>query len=976
MTKRQNAALVAAFVGLVALYVASNFPSLYADYLWFASLGYDSVFVKVILYRSVVFVVFALLAFVFLYTSYRVTVRNIRKSQPYQPSAWFAVGIVLGSVALGAAYSGAWETFLTYLNAEPFGTTDPYFGQPVSFYVFTLPAYNLVIGYLLLLTLLALAVAVGLYAYEFGLEEYEEALGVDELDSTQIEFDPSKFLDRVTTYAYGHLTSLLGVFLVLLSFNFFLSRYSLMFSESGEVTGVGATEAAVTSPALFVLALVAFVGGLACVANFRIRDNRVVYGALAAVLIVGVVGTAGAFLHQGYIVEPDEFNQEEEYLSNEIEFTRSAFALDRVEESTFDVSEELTREQVEDNPGTVENVKLWDRRPLRQTYNEDQQVRTYYEFPEIRTDRYDVPTENRTRQVMVSPREIAEHDLPTDTWVNRHLVYTHGMGLAMSPVSETDGQGLPRFYMENIPPESDVGMEMDPDEDQPRIYYGLSMESYNIVNTETPELDYPALEDEAETEDVDLEEEDVEDVDDDELAEEEVVQGGNVLYSYTGDGGVPLSSTFRQIAYAVRFGDHQIFFSDSVTTDSQIQMNRPLDQRVETIAPFLEYDDKPYPVAVDGEIKWIYDAYTTADGYPYSARTEFKGEEINYLRNSVKVVVDAYTGETTFYVFEDDDPVINTYRNIFPSLFEDADEMPDEVRENVRYPQDAFRTQAEVNLEYHMQDEFEFYQREDVWEVPTERLRGTEVEMEPYYIMMTLPGEEEPEFIQILPFVPQDRQNMIGWMAARSDEPHYGEIKSFQFSQQEVIRGPPQVDDLVDQDPLISESFTLWDDQGSDVIRGNLLVIPIDDTVMYVEPVFLEAQGIDDAIPQLQRAIVTHGDTVTMQAEFEDALDFLFGETTPDEVVVGDDDDAVGTLDPDDLQRLTGVYQEAEAALEEGNLIEYAERMEELGDELDEIDDAIAVDVNETAPTSPEDGAVDTPDNQGVDAPDEDELEG
>ncbi len=923
MSKRQNAALVAAFVVLVALYAASNLPSLYADYLWFLSLEYESVFIKVFLYRAAVFAVFAVVSLAVLYTSFRVAVRNIRKNEPsYQPSAWFTVGIVLASVAIGSIYSGAWETFLLFLNAEPFvqggeAIADPYFGRPVSFYVFVLPVYNLVVGYLILVTLVSLVVAVGLYAYEFGLEEYEDAIGVDELDTTQIEFDPTTFLDRVSSYAYGHVVASVGALLLILSFSFYLSRLGLVYSESGAVFGVGATEAAVSSPMLLVLAAVAFLGGLACVANVRLRDTRVVYAAVGIVLVVGLVGTVGAFLHQGYVVQPDEFNKEEQFLENEIEFTRSAFDLDRVNEREFDVSANLTREEVDNNPGTIDNLRLWDKRPLMDTYNEQNNLRTYYQFADIKTDRYDFPDEG-LRQVYISAREIEFEALnpESQTWVNRHLVYTHGMGVVMSPVSEIGPEGFPEYFVDEIPPRPSVDMEID----QPRIYYGEETESYNIVNSGTRELDYPTRE-------------------------------GNVYTEYDGGGGVPLSSTFRQIAYALRFGDQQVYFSDSVTQDSRVQLNRDLETRVNEVAPFLEYDNDPYPVVVNGRVKWIYDAYTTTDRYPYSSSTDFNGEDINYLRNSVKVVVDAYTGETTFYVFDEDDPIVNAYRGIFPSLFEDASEMSPAVREHVRYPQDAFETQAQVNLLYHMQEPQVFYNREDEWRIPNEKVSGQTTRIQPYYIVMKLPNEEEPEFIQILPFRPEARQNLIGWMAARSDEPNYGEIESFLLSQQELVFGPQQVEARIDQNTDISRSITLWSRAGSGVDRGNLLAVPIADTILYVEPLFLEAQS-EGALPQLQRVIVAHGDRTTMQRTLGASLAALFGESvTQQQPVAGQ------PIESERVQRMRELYDEAQQALQDGDLGTYADRFEEIGQELEGLEANGTVE-GPAGPTQP----IDTPD--------------
>jgi len=925
MSRKRNFGLVGALVGLIILYTATRFPSVYADYLWFVSVGYDPVFLKVILYSTVTFVVFTLIALVALYPGYRFTVRNIRKYKGYEPSAWIPVGIIFASILLGASFLDGWETFLLFLNAEPFMEagevlTDPYFGNPVSFYVFTLPAVNLLIGYLILVTVLSFAVALGLYAYHYGVEEYEESLGVDQLDEAKIEFNPQAFFSRIRRFGYGHVSVYVGVFLVLLGFSLFLSRYELVYSSTGAVFGVGSVEATIQSPLFLILSLISFFGGTAVLANVRFEEPRVVYGAVGAILVIAIVGNGGAFIYQGYVVEPDELNKEEKFLENEIEFTRSGFALNSIDERSFEVSENLTREQIDNNPGTIDNLRLWDKRPLMRTYNEQNNLRTYYNFPDIKTDRYNI--NDQLRQVYISPREIEFDALRPEaqTWVNEHLVYTHGMGFVMSPVSEVGGEGFPEYYVDEIPPRSKVDIPID----QPRIYYGETMESYNIVGSGTSELDYPTRE-------------------------------GRVEYNYTGDGGVPISSTLRKIAYAFRFGDHQIYFSDSVTTHSQVQLNRDLETRVNELAPFLEYDEDPYPVVVNGRIKWIYDAYTTTDSYPYSSSIGFKGEEINYLRNSVKVVVDAYTGETTFYVFDEDDPLIDAYRGVFPSLFEDESEIPPAVREHIRYPQDAFETQARVNLLYHMQDPEVFYNKEDEWRIPNEEVSGQTVPVEPYYIVMKLPGEEEPEFIQILPFRPEARQNLIGWMAARSDEPNYGEIESFLLSQQELIFGPQQVEARIDQNTDISRSITLWSRAGSGVDRGNLLAIPIDDTILYVEPLFLEAQS-EGALPQLQRVIVSHNDRVTMQRTLDDSLNVLFGES-----VANDERVVTRPIADERIERMRNLYDEAQQSLEEGDLSTYAERVEEIGAELEGFES------NET-------GAVE-PINP-IDTPDEDEITG
>ncbi len=920
---------VAAAAAVLALLLLTRVPTLYADYLWYASLDFDSVFVKVLLYRSVAFLFFGGVTTAAVYLGYRAAVNNVQKFEEFSPPRYGLPLSILFGVFVGLGFSTAWEPYLLYLNAESFGATDPYFEAPVSFYVFTLPMLDLTVGFLLFAVFVSFAVAFSIYAFKFGVQEYEATGEFGEIEQTRVEYDVGLLLQRLKRYAFDHMSVYLGLFLILLGANFYLARYGLVYSTRGAVFGVGSVEAAVTSPMLLALAVFAVLGGVAVLANLRFERPEVVAGALGILIVVGVVGVAAGAVYQGYVVEPDEFNKEEDYLSNEIEFTRSGFALDRVNEEEFDVSDNLSRQQVDDNPDTIDNLKLWDKRPLMRTYNEQNNLRTYYHFNDIKTDRYDFEDEG-LRQVYISAREIEFEALDpgSQTWVNRHLVYTHGMGVVMSPVSEIGTEGFPDYYVDRIPPRSSVGLDID----EPRLYYGETTHSYNIVASDTRELDYPTRE-------------------------------GNVYYSYTGDGGVPLSSSWRQIAYAMRFGDHQIFFSGSVRPDSRIQYNRDLETRVNEVAPFLEYDEDPYPIVADGELKWIYDAYTTTDQYPYSRHTEFKDDDINYLRNSVKVVVDAYTGDMTFYVAEEE-PIVEAYRNVFPELFADMNEMPSSVREHVRYPQDAFQTQAEVNLVYHMQDEQVFYNREDEWRIPNEHVGGSTVPMEPYYIIMQLPGEEEPEFVQIMPFIPEARENMIGWMAARSDEPNYGEITSFLLSQQDLVFGPQQVEARIDQNPEISESITLWSRAGSSVNRGNLLAVPIDDTILYVEPLFLEAQG-EGTLPQLQRVIVSHDDRVTMQPTLDMSLAALFGDPVVEQPAAAPIDE----VSTERIHRLRDLYREAETALQQGDLGTYAEKVEEIGREIEDWEEEVedVEDAEDVEPVDPVDPVA---------PPDEDEVAG
>ncbi len=884
--KRVTRWLAVAVIG----YILLLFPSLYGDFLWFAELNYGRVFLTILGIRIGLFAITGTISFIVLYASYRYATRNRNDTGSDQFAIAYIGGIIALTILIGLNYAGTWNTVLRFLYATPFESTDPVFGYDIAFYVYTLPVLNLTIGFILLVTLAGLGVSLAVYARPFIVQTNQIEPPIEE----NISFDFSNYLDYLRANTYTHVSAYIGVLLIVQGFSFYLDRYELLYSTRGAVYGMGATDQTVYLPLLSLLAITAVLGGLVVLVNTRVPDARAVYIPIALLIGFLILGTATGVIYQDFVVEPDEFNKEKQYLTNEIEYTNLAFALDRVDEREFPVTETLTREQVENNPGTIDNIRLWDPRPLLTTYNELQIFRTYYQFNDVDIDRYEI--NGQETQVMVSARELEFEALPTEsqTWVNRHLVYTHGFGIAMSPVSEITTDGLPEFFVKDIPPNSTVGIDIS----QPRIYYGETTTDYAIVNTRTQELDFP--------------------------------QGGqNVYTSYDGNGGVILDSTFRKLIYALKFTDARIFLSDSVTQESRFQFNRDIQTRAPTIAPFLEYDRDPYIVTANGELYWIYDAYTTTDKYPYSQPTRFKGDQANYVRNSVKVVINAHTGETTYYVAEPDDPLIQTYQKAFPELFAEFDDMPSGLHEHVRYPEDAFRVQAHQYLNYHMTDPQVFYNKEDAWRIPNEVTRGQESPMEPYYIIMTFPGEQDPEFVMIQPYIPQGRQNLIGWLAARSDPPNYGTLRSFLFSKQRLIFGPMQVESRIDQDAEISQQITLWSESGSSVIRGNLLAIPIDDTVIYVEPLFLESRE-EGALPELKRVILTHGDSVVMQPTLEQAIAVQVGAKAPDSPTSG-----MG-LSESELERAQTLYAEANEALRQGDFATYAQKITELGELLEE----------------------------------------
>ena len=866
-------------------------PSVYGDFLWFGAVGYESVFLKILGYQVALFLIATAVSFALLYGSYYLARENIREATGAPPSPVYILGIAGLALFVGLRYVFAWDIVIRFLNATPFGVTDPIFGREVAFYAFTLPFVDLVLGYLRLVVTLGLLLAIGLYARYFGVVEQETPTG------DVSAFNVGVFLSELRRHAFGHVVALAGVFLILVGIGYFIDRYELVYSTRGVVFGLGATDQTIFETLLILLAITGILGGLAMISGVWLQDGRLVYIPVAAIIGLLVLGSVGGAVYQSFVVEPDEFNKERPYIEHEIEFTNRAFALDRIEENEFPVSETISAEEIEDNPGTIDNVRLWDPRPLLTTYNELQIFRTYYQFADVDVDRYEIDGEET--QVMVSAREIDFEALPSQSqsWVNRHLVYTHGYGIAMSPVGSTTGEGLPELYVRDIPPNSSVGIDVT----QPRIYYGEPTENYTIVDTRTRELDYPSGDQ-------------------------------NVYTTYDGGGGVVLDSALDELVYTIKFGAPSIILSDSLTSDSRIQFNRDIETRANTIAPFLEYDDDPYIVVSNGKLYWIYDAYTTTDRYPYSRQIEFKGQSTNYVRNSVKVVVDAHTGETTYYVADEDDPLIRTYEKAFPSLFADIDEMPPDLRDHIRYPEDAFRVQAQMYLDYHMKDPNVFYNKEDAWRIPDEVVRGDRQPMDPYYIIMSFPDQNDPEFVMIQPYIPRGKENMIGWLAARSDRPNYGQLRAYLFSKQELIFGPMQIESRIDQDTEISQRITLWSQAGSSVIRGNLLAIPVEDTVIYVEPLFLESQEAG-SLPELKRVILAQGDRLTMQPSFQDALAVRFGTARPAEPT-----GPQTGVTPGELQRLQTLYQEAQTALQEGDFETYAEKITELGEELEEIE--------------------------------------
>jgi len=867
------------------------------DYLWFRSLDLGQVFMTMVGYRAGIFTVVLLIVTAFIYGNYRWARTNIERQTT-----------LLGTVAAGTAgfsiaynASNSWDTVLMFVHQSSFGIVEPLTGTSVSFFVYTYPLLSLLVNIALVTLVITWLFVLWVYISASGEEDDKNDLDTIETmlvmeEQAQTTTSLRDIMETLRDTGWLHVRVLAGTSLIAFAGNLVLKRFGLFLTEYGAVNGVGYTQSIITMPWLSLTAVLCLFTGLLIVAGHWMGRQRLTAGMVAVLVIVGIGGFIAGAGVQSLVVGPDEFNREQAYLQHQINMTRQGLALDRIQEQQFRPSPNLTIEQIQDNPGTMDNIRLWDYRPLQRTYNELQIFRTYYQFSDVDIDRYTI--DGREKQVMLSPREIDHPSLParSQTWVNRHLVYTHGFGLAMSPVDQVTDQGLPELYVKDIPPKESIDINVT----QPRIYYGEETHAYAITNTETDELDYPKGE-------------------------------SNVYGSYQGDGGVAMDSLIKRALFAWRFGDPQILLSGSLTEESRIQIRRTVQDRVHRLAPFLEFDDDPYMVVTDDGLKWIYDAYTTSDSFPYAEHQSFNGEQTNYMRNSVKVVIDAYSGETTFYIADNEDPLINTYSSAFPGMFQPLDTMPDDLRDHLRYPEDFFTVQTRAYFDYHMTDPRVFYNREDQWRTPEETLRGTKSEIEPYYVMMQLPDGEQAEFMMIQPFIPQQRENLIGWVGARSDTPNYGELRSYLFSKQELVFGPAQVDARIDQDTDISQRFTLWSQQGSSVFRGNMLVLPIEDSIIYVEPVFLVSEG-SGALPQLRRTIVAHNDRLTMQPTLDGAIKTLFGEVED----TGDTGVPPQVVRPEKLDEARELYRQAQEALQQGDFTTYSTKIEQLGKVLED----------------------------------------
>ncbi|MGA7566982.1 MAG: UPF0182 family protein [Terriglobales bacterium] len=846
---RRGRFLIILVVLAVIFFSARTVLSYYIDSLWFGSLDYLDVFWKTLGLQWGIFVAFTVATFVILYVSFLLLKRAHLPDLPSGHTIYIggqplklpvepvlrliALGISLViSLATGAGMMVEWPTLALYWYApHAAGITDPIFGKPLNFFLFTLPAWQLISGWLLTLAVIVCILA-GVFILITG--------GSRVLTGR---------LSRYVALPWRGFSIAFGFLLLSLAIVEYLGRFEQLFEDHTIFSGVTYTDAHITLTGMLIVCVALVLGAVIAIVNaIRVPQGRWLIAAVVPAAVCYIAVQAVAWYVSSFIVKPNELVREQPYIAHNIDLTRRAYGLNQVVQHEFPAETTVAAADAANNQATLQNIRLWDWHALQDTLRQIQEIRTYYDFPDIDIDRYDI--DGTTREVMLAARELNIDKLPESSrnWINEKLIYTHGYGITMNPVNGFTPEGLPTLYLSNMPVQSTVrGLSVT----RPEIYFGELTNSDVYVKTRQKEFNYP--------------------------------QGAsNSLTSYEGTGGIVIGGFLRRLIIALGRNDlAKLPFSDDVNSNSRLLMRRNVLDRVSTLAPFLTYDPDPYIVLDDeGRLSWMIDAFTVSDSYPYSTHYQLGDTPINYMRNSVKVVIDAYNGTTTFYVFDPTDPIIAAYRRIFPSLFKDASMMPPGLRKHVRYPELLIKMQADVYGLYHMTDPEAFYNREDLWTVASEVGMGDGGQqvtqtMQPNFVLMKLPGESAVEFVEILPFTPANRNNLIGWIAGRSDGANYGTSVVYNFPKTKLVDGPLQVEARIDQNAELSGQLTLWNQQGSHVRRGALLVIPTGRALLYAEPIYLQAER--SPMPELRLVVLALQDKLAYGPTFESAMAALFG---------------------------------------------------------------------------------------------------
>jgi uncharacterized membrane protein (UPF0182 family) len=903
MRRLVGGAIVAAVILL--FFVLPSFATLYTDWLWFVETGFEQVFLRTMSARIELGVVVFLIVFAVLFVNIRLAQGALKQRSftvfgPQGPRTVaidmarlkpvFYFGAVVAALFVALYASARWEIWLLARNAVPFGTSDPILGRDVAFYVFQLPFLHFLHN-LAFITVALAAVGVGLAHYA------GQSLMLDQQRGVLISDD-----------ARRHLSWLAAALLLVLAYRAWLGIPDLLTNQSGIIHGASYVDVNASMPVQWVLVVAALIGSGFAVWQTTQKSFRPLLLAAGLYAGVAVLGNLYAFVLQRFVVAPNEQVREQPYIANAITATRAAFALNKVVERELSGDASLTQADIERNAATFDNVPLWNDQPLLDTFGQIQEIRTYYDFVSVDNDRYVIDGEYR--QIMLSAREMNSTSLPSASWINQRLTFTHGYGLTLGPVNQVTPEGLPVLFMRDLPLKSNVDLQVK----QPAIYFGELSSDHVFVKTNTQEFDYPRGD-------------------------------ANVFGSYKGEGGVDVGGFFRRALFAIRFASPDTLFSPNLRPDSRVLMYRRIAERVNRIAPFLTYDPDPYLSITGGRLVWVQDAYTASTRYPYSTPS-VRG--INYIRNAVKVTIDAYDGTIAFHLLDTKDPIAATLAKVFPELFKPLSAMPEDLRSRLRYPTGIFSLQASMFATFHMTNTSTFYNREDQWDVASLEQGEAARPMAPYYTIMKLPGVEKAEYIQMLPYTPRQKDNLAAWMVARSDGDNYGQLMVFQFPKQTVIFGPRQVAARISQDQVIAPQITLWNQQGSEVIQGQLLVIPIEESLVYIRPLYLRAAG--GRIPELKRVIVAYQNHIVMEESLDKALERLFpsadgrprSSPRPAQLTQQTQTPRSGSATPqapeqDLAQQAQQIYQRAIEAQRAGNWAQYGEEIKRLGEVLQRL---------------------------------------
>lgn len=901
------------------------------NWMWFDSLGYEKVFwTKFLSQLEIgvpVFLAAMLLVRIYLKSlkkHYFIEVESheIPDEKRLNKISW-GMSVVFGLLVGLTAGASTWMDFRQFANATSFGLKDPLFHLDISFYVFKLAfltkANNIVLGIVVgvvIITLLYYGILMTVRTPDMFEREPEgpETSGENAIPFTRkyrkkpsekrtLDLNNSNMI-QLLHIASGKLTLLGIVFYLMVAMDFLMRQFDLLHVHTGAVYGAGFTDVNVKLWVYRLIMVLSIVGAVTLCHHMHRKEPKKLVRIPIAIVAVGLLGGVVSFAVQNLLVSPDEINKESKYLERNISYTRHAYGLDNIKVEEFPAEQNLNQQAIRDNSQTITNIRINDYEPVQDFYNQTQSIRQYYDFNDVDIDRYNIDGEQT--QTYLAAREINESKI-SSTWINRHLKYTHGYGAAVSRVDAVTASGQPDIIVKNIPPESEA---KDTDITRPEIYFGELTNDYVIVNTNEQEFDYP--------------------------------NGNENSYStYKGKAGIKLN-LLNRILFSVREGSMKLLVSSNVNSDSRIIINRNIKDRVEKLMPYLSYEKDPYMTVVNGKLYWIVDAYTTSSYYPYSEPYSGEVGSTNYIRNSVKVVVDAYNGDTTFYVVDQDDPVARTYQKIYPTLFKDVKEMPEGIRKHIRYPNSLLKIQAGVYTKYHMDQVKVFYQDEDLWDIAHQIYGTEEKEMDPSYFIFELPDEKKAEFINMIPFTPKSKQNMTAIMMARNDGNRYGQLLVYKFPKNKTVYGPMQIEAQIDQNTEISKEFSLWNSSGSKYRRGDLFVIPINNSIMYVEPVYLEASN--QAIPEMKRVIVAYGDKIAYESTLEDALADLFGEDEnggqSQSASASSGKNNSGKSNTKELiQKANEAYENAVNAQKSGNWKKYGDYLDELEKYLNQLED-------------------------------------